>query len=75
MSSWRDLTLADESRSPFQAVSPPPHAKKSNKSLEQNALHASCALLSSQQPARRTPGVAELVSLQERFGSGVWAAF
>jgi hypothetical protein len=29
-----------------------------NKSLEQNALHASCGLLASRQPARITPGVA-----------------
>jgi adenine C2-methylase RlmN of 23S rRNA A2503 and tRNA A37 len=32
--------------------------KMPNKSVEQNALHASCGLLASRQPARITPGVA-----------------
>ena len=59
----------------FPELNPSIAATRPTNPLEQNALHASCALLSSQQPARRTPGVAELVSLQERFGSGVWAAF
>ena len=59
----------------FPELNPLIAAIRPTNPLEQNALHASCALLSSQQPARRTPGVAELVSLQERFGSGVWAAF
>ena len=45
----------------FPELNPLPAATRPNKRLEQYALHASCALLSSQQPARRTPGVAELV--------------
>jgi len=35
------------------------HAALFNKSLEQNALNASCELLASHQPARRIAGIAQ----------------
>ncbi len=56
------ITTLDQTHTKLKSVifnRPVPTAQLPNKSLEQNALHASGGLLASQQPARRTPGVAQ----------------